>query len=243
MARFFLPPDQWGEDACLSGDEAKHLAQVLRIRAGEEIAVFDGMGRRAEARVTEVSRDRVGLVLGPAASNPLPGPEVLLALAVPKGKKMDLVVQKAGELGVTSIQPLITRNTIVQPGDGKSDKWQRVALEACKQSGLDHLPKVQEPSDFNGWLARMPPSSPGQLRLIASLAEGARPMKELLRGGAVPDSVVVLVGPEGDFTAEETRIALESGFSPITLGSMVLRAETASLFCLSAIRYEFCNIY
>ncbi len=238
MARFFLLLDHWGEAACLSGDEAKHLSQVLRIRDGEEVVVFDGKGRQAIAKVLSVARDRVSLDLGPPSMSPQAGTKVLLALAIPKGKKMDLVVQKAVELGVSVIQPLVTRNTVVQPGDGKADKWRRAALEACKQSGLDFLPEVQEPAEFQRWLASIGSNGVDELRLIASLAGGARPMREVLRGSAAPATVVVLVGPEGDFTSSETEAALEALFHPVTLGPTVLRAETASLFCLSAIRYE-----
>jgi 16S rRNA (uracil1498-N3)-methyltransferase len=240
MARFFLPSDSWGEVAWLTGDEAKHLSQVLRIRAGDAVSVFDGQGRRARATVREVARDRVCLELGAATFIAPCGPEMLLALAIPKGKKMDLVVQKAVELGVSSIQPLVTRHTIVQPGEGKADKWQRVALEACKQSGLDHLPMVHEPLDFPAWLGALGQRNPAEQRLIASLADGALPMREILRnGGPGPSKIIILVGPEGDFTAAETEAARRAEFTPITLGPTVLRSETACLFCLSAARYEF----
>jgi 16S rRNA (uracil1498-N3)-methyltransferase len=135
------------------------------------------------------------------------------------------------------IQPLVTRNTVVQPGEGKADKWRRAALEACKQSGLDFLPEVEEPMEFQSWLGSPRSTGADELRLIASLAEGARPMREVLRG-SLAQTVVALVGPEGDFTSAETQAALEASFHPVTLGATVLRAETASLFCLSAIRYE-----
>jgi len=236
MPRFFLPPDSWADEAWLTGDEAKHLSQVLRIRAGETVTVFDGEGRRAEAVVREVARDRAKLSLGPVVQTPAPKPSLTLALAIPKGKNMDLVVQKAVELGVSVIQPLITRRTIVQPGEGKAEKWRRVVLEACKQCGLDHLPGVAEPLTFAGWLANR---ANDDLALIASLAPGARPMKEAVRAGNLPDGVTVLIGPEGDFTSDETSTALAAGFHPVTLGTNVLRAETAALFCLSALRYEF----
>lgn len=237
MPRFFLPPDAWSADAWLAGDEARHLSQVLRIRAGETITVFDGEGRRADAEVMEVARDRVRLRVGEPVHRPHPGPRVELAAAIPKGKTMDLVVQKAVELGVSVIQPLVTRRTIVQPGEGKADKWRRVVLEACKQCGLDHLPEVREPSDFAAWISGTPEE--GALRLIASLAEGSRPMKEVLREAVAPQAISVLVGPEGDFTPEETSAALVSGFVPVSLGNTVLRAETASVFVLAAVRYEF----
>jgi 16S rRNA (uracil1498-N3)-methyltransferase len=236
MPRFFLPPDSWADEAWLTGDEAKHLSQVLRVRTGETVTVFDGEGRRAEAVVREVSRDRAKLNLGLTVQTPSPQPRITLALAIPKGKNMDLVVQKAVELGVSTIQPLVTRRTIVQPGEGKAEKWRRVVLEACKQCGLDHLPQVAEPLAFDDWLAKRDESG---LALIASLAPGARPMKEAVRTGEGSSAVTVLIGPEGDFTSEETTAALTAGFRPVTLGANVLRAETAALFCLSALRYEF----
>lgn len=235
MPRFFLPPDSWADEAWLIGDEAKHLSQVLRIRAGETVTVFDGNGRCAEATVREVTRDRTRLELGSVHEAPALTPAITLAFAIPKGKNMDLVVQKAVELGVSKIQPLVTRRTIVQPGEGKAEKWRRVALEACKQCGLDHLPEVAEPLAFDEWLAKR---STTDLALIASLAPGARPMKEVVRTGESTSGVTVLIGPEGDFTPEETTAALAAGFHPVTLGANVLRAETAALFCLSALRYE-----
>lgn len=235
MARFFLPPDSWSEEACLLGDEAKHLSQVLRIRTGDTVTVFDGAGRRALAVVRGVAKERVNLQLGETILSPVPAPRLLLAIAIPKGKTMDLVVQKAVELGVSAIQPLVTRRTIVQPGDGKADKWRRVALEACKQCGTDFLPEVFEPADFQTWLSG---SSEG-LRLIASLAPGARSMREVVDESGKPEIVTVLIGPEGDFTPEEISASLERDFLPVTLGTTVLRTETAALFAISAMRYAF----
>lgn len=236
MPRFHLPPDSW-QSATLTGDEAKHLAQVLRIRAGENVTVFDGCGRRAEAEVLSVSRDEVSLKLGEAITPPPPRPAITLAQAIPKGKNMDLIVQKAVELGVAAIQPLVTKNTIVQPGEGKSDKWRRTALEACKQCGQDTLPAIADPLPFDRWLASLS-ENPG-LNLIASLAPGAKPFRDTLRAHPSTTSATLLIGPEGDFTPEETAAALAAGFLPVTLGSIILRVETATLFCLSALRYEF----
>jgi 16S rRNA (uracil1498-N3)-methyltransferase len=152
---------------------------------------------------------------------------------------MDLVVQKAVELGVSSIQPLITRHTVVQvDGDDaprKSAKWQRVALEACKQCGQDLLPEVLPVRDFDGWL----PEATGDLMVMASLFPGTRPLRDILRGAGEVRRVILLVGPEGDFSAAEGAAAAEQGFLPASLGSIVLRAETAAFFGISAIRYEF----
>ena len=237
MARFHLPPEAWQEGPALTGDEARHLSQVLRMKPGDSVIVFDGHGRRASAEILAVSRDRVPLKLGETLPSRAPLPAITLAQAIPKGKNMDLIVQKSVELGIAAIQPLVTRYTIVQPGDGKSEKWRRNALEACKQCGQDTLPEIAEPLTFERWLSTQA-AAPG-LKLIASLAPGARPLRTVLRENPATTAATLLVGPEGDFSAEETTAALAAGFMPISLGSIVLRVETATLYCLSALRYEF----
>ncbi len=240
MPRFHLPPDSW-QSGVLTGDEARHLSQVLRIKPGETITVFDGHGRRAEAEVLTVSRDHVSLKLIKESCPSPPCPAITLVQAIPKGKNMDLIVQKAVELGIANIQPLVTRNTIVQPGEGKSDKWRRTALEACKQCGQDTLPQIADPLPFDRWLesgAGILPAA-DHLKIIASLASGAKPLREVLHAHPGTTAATLLVGPEGDFTPEETAAALAAGFLPVSLGDIVLRVETATLFCLSALRYEF----
>ena len=239
MARFFLSPDAWGEHAVLTGDEAKHAAQVMRVRRGDRITVFDGAGRSAAAEVGEVSKSELRLALGEEIRHPALRPAIHLVQAVPKGKTMDLIVQKAVELGVASIQPLISRRTVVQVDDEdagrKAAKWRRVALEACKQCGQDLLPSVEQPLSFGDWL----PRAGGGLKVVASLYPGARPLREIFRGAENPEEVTLLVGPEGDFTAEELAGAVAAGFQAASLGSIVLRAETAAFFAVSAARYEY----
>jgi 16S rRNA (uracil1498-N3)-methyltransferase len=237
MSRFLLLPDAWNDAPALTGDEARHASQVLRMRAGDPLVVFDGQGRRAAAEILSVSRDRVPLKLGAVMPSRPPQPVITLAQAIPKGKNMDLIVQKAVELGVAIIQPLVTRHTIIQPGDGKSAKWRRNALEACKQCGQDTLPDIPEPTSFADWLPTQT-AVPG-LKLIASLAAGAHPLRKILKNHPDPTAVTLLIGPEGDFSSEETAASLTAGFLPVSLGDIVLRVETATLFCLSALRYEF----
>ena len=237
MARFHLPPEAWQENSALTGDEARHLSQVLRMKPGDSVIVFDGQGRRAAAEILSVSRDCVPLRLGEILPFRAPLPAITLAQAIPKGKNMDLIVQKSVELGIATIQPLVTRHTVVQPGDGKSEKWRRNALEACKQCGQDMLPEIAEPLAFDRWIATQA-GAPG-LKLIASLAPGARPFRTVLRENPETTQATLLVGPEGDFSDGETNAALAAGFLPVSLGSIVLRVETATLFCLSALRYEF----
>ncbi len=236
MPRSYLPPSAWTENPFLDGDEAKHLAQVLRVQPDQWITVFDGIGNRAEAKVLSVSKQRIDLMLDLAESRETPLPEITLAQAIPKGKNMDWIVQKAVELGVSRIQPLVTRHTVASPGESKAEKWRRTALEACKQCGQDTLPIIEDPATFAEWI-KAPQES--ELRLIASLAENPRHFRETLQ--AYPDlrSVTIAVGPEGDFSADETESALAAGFIPVTLGDLVLRVETATMLCLSAIRFQF----
>lgn len=236
MPRFYLPPSAWTESPFIEGDEAKHLAQVLRIQSGATITVFDGLGNFAEARVLSVSKQRIDLMLELAESKPTPLPEIILAQAIPKGKNMDWIVQKAVELGVSKIQPLVTRNTIVSPGDEKAEKWRRTALEACKQCAQFTIPVIAEPIGFDAWIKSPDPS---ELKIIASLAENPENFRETLAAHPEIESVTILIGPEGDFTPQETEVALAAGFIPVTLGDLVLRVETATLFSISAIRFHY----
>lgn len=236
MPRFHLPPSEWTESPFLSGDEAKHAAQVLRIQPEQWITVFDGRGNFAEAKVLTVSRQRIDLMLDIAESKDTPLPEITLAQAIPKGKNMDWIVQKAVELGVSRIQPLITRHTIASPGDSKAEKWRRTALEACKQCAQFTLPAIEAPIAFADWLPARPTT---ELSLIASLADNSQKLREALINHPDLTSVTILIGPEGDFSPEETHAAIASGFVPVTLGELVLRVETASLFSLSALRAHY----
>jgi 16S rRNA (uracil1498-N3)-methyltransferase len=236
MPHFYLPPAAWTESPFLEGDEAKHLAQVLRIQPDKWITVFDGVGNRAEAKVLSVSKHRVDLMLDLAESRPTPLPEITLAQAIPKGKNMDWIVQKAVELGVSKIQPLVTRHTIASPGDNKANKWRRTALEACKQCGQDNIPVIEDPLTFAEWIAKPRET---ELQLIASLADNPKNFRDTLQSHPDLQSVTITIGPEGDFSPEETESALAAGFIPVSLGELVLRVETATMLCLSAIRFQY----
>ena len=242
MARFYLPASEWAAPSWeLRGDEAHHAAKVLRLKQGDSCVVFDGRGRAAHAVVAEPPRSS-GVLLAPGEECP-PAPELAhltLCQAVPKGANMDLIIQKSVELGVSAIVPLLTDRSIVRlnarEAEAKRQKWQRIALEACKQCGQNTLPEVASPVPFAEWLRR---GAPEGLNVIASLVPGVRPVRDVLeeaRSRSVR-SAALLVGPEGDFTDQETAMALEAGFSPVTLGPIVLRVETAAFFGLAAMRY------
>ncbi len=236
MARFFLPPDAWQTTAQLEEDESRHCSQVLRLSAGEQITVFDGCGRSARATIRQVSKHVVSLEIGAITRDDSPSPVIVLAQAVPKGKTMEWIIEKAVELGVSRIVPLVTRHTIVKYDSSeamkKAEKWQKVALEACKQCGQNWLPQVLPPIDGRTFLEAPREGS----KIIASLAPGAQPLRQWITESGAAEQVTVMIGPEGDFSADETQLALEVGYRPASLGPLVLRSETAALYAMASLR-------
>jgi len=244
--RFYLPPGRWVEETSeLDPTDSHHCADVLRLEAGDMVVVFDGLGRAAEAELLAVHRKHCLLRIGQShSSSPLPC-SITLVQAIPKGKNMDLVIQKAVELGAASVIPLLSERTVVRLEDAtdaarKQERWQSIAIEACKQCGQNWMPQIGLPVTTKEFFAALPPAD---LLLIASLEPDARPVKEVLAAYSAamksfPSSVLVMVGPEGDFTPGEALLAKAAGVAPITLGPIILRTETAALYCLSVLGHE-----
>ena len=210
------------------------------MRVGDEVVVFDGAGRAARAALVQVGRKLVTVQLGEKVPADPERVRITLAQAIPKGKTMEWIIEKATELGVAEIVPLVTDRTIVrldaEEAERKQQKWQRVALEACKQCGQNWLPRVRLPQSLEGWLAvgELP-----EFRLIGALTADARPLQAWINSeGAGVRSAGLLVGPEGDFSPQEMALALSAGFHPLAMGPVVLRAETAAIFGLSILAYE-----
>ncbi len=261
MHRFYVSPNDWNPDApSLGGAEAHHAHRVLRMQPGEKAILFNGRGREMTAEITSFDGTRVHLHKLHEAETPPLRCRITLAQAIPKGKNMDLIVQKAVEIGAAEIAPLISERTIVDldPADAaqKQLKWQQVAIEAAKQCGQNWLPQVHTPRklrDFFGgatgiWpvkeneMAHVDPAA-FDLRLIGSLQSDAVHLKKILaeystEHSAPPASVLIVIGPEGDFTPAELSLARSHGCRPITLGPIILRVETAAIYCLSVLSYE-----
>ena len=240
LARFHLPPDQWsGDTVCLMGEEAKHCSQVMRRGSGDKIVVFDGAGIHARATITSIADKRVELNLAERSQTPHPAVAISLIQAIPKGSNMELIIEKAVELGVNQIQPVFTERTIVrldaQEGIKKQQKWQRIALEACKQCGQNWLPIVHPPCSLKNACGQLPPDC---LKLIAAIQPDALPLKAILAKALAFNHATVCIGPEGDFSTAEYALAREHGFHPLSLGPIILRVETASLFTLSILQHE-----
>lgn len=247
MHRFYLPPHAWNQPQ-LDEAETHHAKHVLRLQPGATITVFDGCGREASATLQEFHKKSASLRLGASLLTPRPTAEITLTQAIPKARNMDLIIQKAVELGASRIVPLITDRTIVRCSDeadalNKQERWRSIAIEACKQSGQNWLPVVEKPCSLQEFLTT---ADKNHLLLLASLEESSTPMKHVLTSFKTNQEnasyhLTVMVGPEGDFTPVESAMARAAGYQPVSLGPIVLRTETAALYCLSVLAYEFAN--
>ncbi len=245
MHRFYVPPSAWNPDALrLSGSEAHHARNVLRLQPGEKAVLFNGRGHEITGEITDLTSREIALRKLHENRTPPLRCRITLGQAIPKGKNMDLIVQKAVEIGAAEIAPIISDRTIVRLGGEeaaqKQAKWQAIAIEAAKQCGQNWLPEVQTPRTMAQALA---PHGQSELQLIGSLQSDALHLKEILAQhvaahAARPVSVLMLIGPEGDFTPAELNLARSHGCRPITLGSIILRVETAAIYCLSVLSYE-----
>ena len=245
MHRFYVAPEQWHSDEpVLTGSEAHHCRNVLRLGPGEKVVVFDGRGRELTAEIREISGSEGRLRKLHEAQTPPLRCQITLAQAIPKGKNMELIVQKAVEIGAAEIAPIVSDRTIVRLDEesaaSKQEKWETVAIEAAKQCGQNWLPHIGVPQTMAQFFQQ---GRRFDLQLIGSLQSDARHLKEILaqflaEHGDRPRSALMVVGPEGDFTPAELSLARSHGCRPITLGPVVLRVETAAIYCLSVLSYE-----
>jgi 16S rRNA (uracil1498-N3)-methyltransferase len=245
MHRFYLPPERCaGNSLRLDGSEAHHALRVLRLKHGELVTVLDGIGNEFMCTVDDCGRSAVTLSVSLKNFIPaLPCP-ITLVVGIPKGKIIESIIQKSTELGVRRIVPLLTERVVTQldgdDAEAKRDKWQAVAIEAIKQCGAAWLPKVEAPMTIGQFLAR---KEKFDLSLVGSLQKERRHPREVLREfetkhGRLPQSAGIWIGPEGDFTLAELKAIENSGAQPVSLGKLVLRVETAAVYCLSVLNYE-----
>ena len=245
--RFYAQPTAFAPAAqtvSLSADEARHARGVLRLQPGDEVYVFDGAGREFRCAVREFSGDGAALdvleEVEPARpESPL---DLTLGIALLKGEKFDLVVQKATELGATCIVPVAASRADVRIRNGdeakrKVTRWQRIALEAAKQCGRARLMEIEEPVAFKALIDQ--PAEEEELRLMFAERNGSS-LAEIARN-PVSGSVKVsaLVGPEGGWADEDIALAREAGWQIVTLGGRTLRAETAAIAAVTLLQHRF----
>ena len=241
MHRFFAPAlDPGDETVTLPRDEAEHLTRVLRLSAGDRIAVFDGRGHEFVARVESAARHDVRVqLLARAAPAPEPAVALTLAQAVLKGDKMDDVVRDAVMLGVRAIQPIVSRRSettiaAVVRG-GRVDRWRRVALASVKQCGRAVLPEIRMPLALEHYLDDPAPAL--RVMLVEPGADAAAEGIGALRAEAAPSDAAVFVGPEGGWEQEEWRAAQVRGVRLLTLGARTLRADAAPVAAICVLQF------
>ena len=218
----------------LRADDARKLVVVLRRRAGDALEIRDSSGNRFEAELTFDGDAPFARLVAIAERGAEEACEIVLAQAIPKGAKMEFVVEKCTELGVAGILPVRTERTVATAEGGKVERWRRVARTSAAQCGRERIPFIAEPMDLETALA-----SPHDRALIPwELAERAPLRRTLPDLVADVRRVLVLIGPEGGFAATEIALARAAGAVPLSLGRRILRTETAGAICLALIRYQ-----
>ncbi|MDO8263004.1 MAG: 16S rRNA (uracil(1498)-N(3))-methyltransferase [Gallionella sp.] len=240
MPRFYCPPPlPLSGTFDLPPDAAHHASRVLRLREGSRVEIFDGIGNECHGVVTVLSGKRVIVGdIAPCSVNRESPLQVMLAQALSSSEKMDWVIQKATELGVTEIQPLDTERSVAKLSAERAAKrlehWQQVAISACEQCGRNVLPEIHAPLGIMAWLQQMKelPEESSAAKFIL-LPQGAATLHSQQKPQG---KVVLLIGAEGGFTQVESDSALRCGFTPIRMGARVLRTETAAVAGLSALQ-------
>lgn len=221
-----------GDVVSLEEREAGHAARVKRQVPGNVIELFDGAGRHARAVVASADRRRgVTAQIESVADEPPPTVRIHLACAVPRGDRMETLLDMATQLGVTRVTPLVFAHSTAAGAGRRLDRWHRVVVEACKQSRRSHLPVLEELTGFDAWLERAGDAAP--VRWLAD-PHGREPS-----AGAGPADGVVVVGPEGGLTDGERAAALAADFKPVRIGANILRVETAAVAAVVALGLAF----
>lgn len=242
MQRYFVDSEQMNDTTVLiTGEDVNHMVKVMRFRAGEKVICCNGKGRDVLAEIANIAPNQVELnileELDVLRELPL---QVTIAQGLPKGDKMDYIIQKGTELGAFSFWPFTSRYTVVKLDEKKEKKrverWGKIAKEAAEQSHRSMVPTISSPL---GWRELLAKAGNFDYALFAYEKEVETPLSRVLQGIPKGASILLVIGPEGGFSEEEAREAEEVGMKRVSLGRRILRTETASLYGLSCISYEF----
>ena len=242
MYHFYVEPEAVTENTVrITGGDVNHIKNVLRMHPGEEIMILDGSGMEYRCEIESISDEILAGVLEAKKTEAELSVRLLLFQGLPKKDKMELIIQKAVELGVSEIIPVLTKRTVVKLEDKKKEqkkleRWQAIAEAAAKQSGRGIIPKVREAVKFTDAVKQA--GELDEALIPYELAEGMEDARARIRGLHGKKSVGIFIGPEGGFEEEEIALAAKAGIHPITLGKRILRTETAGLCILSVIMFE-----
>jgi len=265
LPRFFISPEQVSDMYITVTDEdVHHIAAVLRMGIGDHLLLCDGKGTEYTVKIDQMIRSGIKTKILDKIKKKIRFPLVTLGQGLPKADKMEWIVQKATELGVAAIVPLVTERTIVKVRDAEKRliRWQRICREAAMQSNRPDIPRIESIQKYSAFMVELynpiePPFAKGadmahpiskkadrggfssqETLLILPWEEATSPIKDVLRASPDIKSIVVLIGPEGGFSAAEAAMARENGFRAVSLGPNILRTETAAMAVLSMILYE-----
>ena len=243
MHTFYVPPPQIHTDtATITGSEQHHLRNVLRLTSGATIRIIDGQGNvyTAEVLDTGTNREPSEAQILTREFHPKVSPSLTLFQGLPKHDKMELILQKTTEIGVTQIVPIYAEHALQKPSRNRYERWHRVVISATKQCKRTWLPELSDPQTFEASLTQLDKFS---LRLILNphLTQEPRPqhIQTVLREVLQPTSIALFVGPEGGFSDREGAAAIQSGCVPVTLGMNILRTETAAIVAIAVAAYEY----
>lgn len=234
---FISQPISEGEVLCLDGEQGHYLSRVLRLKRGSEVLLFDGSNYEYPALVTEVHRKRVRLQPGAPLLRSLESPlQIRLVQGISRGERMDFVVQKATELGVHRISPVLTEFSVVKLQADRATRrlahWHKIAHSACEQCGRNRIPVIDEPSVLHEFLRE---NTPAERRLLLHPSATV----SLQQVDAPASSLDLLIGPEGGLSDIETEMLLDAGFEAVSLGPRVLRTETAALAAVAILQAKW----
>lgn len=242
MYHFYVEPEAVTKDTVrITGGDVNHIKNVLRMHPQDEIIVLDGAGMEYRCKIETISEEVITRVLEAKKTEAELSVRLLLFQGLPKKDKMELIIQKAVELGVSEIIPVLTKRTVVKLEDKKKEqkkleRWQAIAEAAAKQSGRGSIPKVREAVKFTEAVKMA--AALDEALIPYELAEGMEEARERVRGLHDKKTVGIFIGPEGGFEEDEIALATKAGIHPITLGKRILRTETAGLCILSVIMFE-----
>ncbi len=226
--RFFAPNLPAKGSIELTGSEAHHLLHVLRLSHGDAVELFDGRGHEADARVVSLARQSATLEITARRSRPDEADwPLVLAVAVPKGDHFRWLVEKATELGVLRLVPLLAQRSVVSPGETKIEKLRQTVIAACKQSGRSRLMEIDDPVAWDAFLDRHVKGAPAGTVLAADRSGAA--IEGVVDRSSRATPTLAIVGPEGGLTEAELSAAIEAGATPVNLGPWILRVETAAV--------------
>ncbi len=248
MRRFFVDPENIsGSAAVLTGPEAHHIAKVLRLSTGTKVILFDGSGSYYEALLTRISpagvETKIVSIIPYIETAEDSQPALHLGMGLVKGKKMDFIIQKITELGVAGLHPFHSRYCAVR--DHKKDRlsrWHKIALEACKQCNRPRPPVISPVKNFKELLAASETENHDLKLFFWENKEGQKSVQEIFAPMEKIDSVMTIIGPEGGFSTEEVQLAVDAGYEPVTMGSRILRSETAAVAAVAILQHELGNL-